>query len=66
MNYTPRTTPVEAEPFSKDRKGQLEVKPDLEEQHDFATLSSILGALVSNAFRTRPGISWAVTRVSRA
>eukprot|EP00975_Prorocentrum_lima_P055931 11724923-Prorocentrum_lima.AAC.1 len=40
---------------------------DMQEEHGIEhTLSSMLGALMRIAFRTRPDICWAVTRVSRA
>eukprot|EP00975_Prorocentrum_lima_P059573 12490057-Prorocentrum_lima.AAC.1 len=62
MNYRPRTAPGEAEPCSTYRRAPIEIRQYLEEEHDFASLSSILGALRWLAFRTRPDICWAVTR----
>eukprot|EP00975_Prorocentrum_lima_P010884 2313693-Prorocentrum_lima.AAC.1 len=46
----------------KDKKGHPEEAPDQQDQHDFASLSSILGALMWIAIR----ICWSVTRVSSA
>eukprot|EP00975_Prorocentrum_lima_P050597 10596863-Prorocentrum_lima.AAC.1 len=51
MNYKPGTTPGEPESY---------VQQEVEEQHDYSSLSSILGALMW------PDICWAVTRVPRA
>eukprot|EP00975_Prorocentrum_lima_P067276 12913916-Prorocentrum_lima.AAC.1 len=64
MHDRGRTTPGEPESFSKDRRALLEVKPH-EAQDQHASLSSISGALMWIACRTRPDICWVVTRVSR-
>eukprot|EP00975_Prorocentrum_lima_P068068 12918589-Prorocentrum_lima.AAC.1 len=65
MYYKGRTTQGEAESLSKNNKALPAIEPcKAQEQH--GTLSSILGALMWIAFRTRQDIGWAVAAVSRA
>eukprot|EP00975_Prorocentrum_lima_P000893 187319-Prorocentrum_lima.AAC.1 len=61
MNYSRRTTPGQPASFSKHKMAPPEVEPT-EAQDQHASLSSILGALMWIAFRTRPDLRWAVTR----
>eukprot|EP00975_Prorocentrum_lima_P022224 4675385-Prorocentrum_lima.AAC.1 len=65
MNYKERTTPGEPESFSKNQMPLPEVELcKAQDQH--GTLTSVLGALMWIAFRTRPNLCWAVTSVPRA
>eukprot|EP00975_Prorocentrum_lima_P068234 12919541-Prorocentrum_lima.AAC.1 len=64
MHYTTRNTPGEPESLSKDKWKETSTKSNTyieQEQGDEPSRSSVLGALMWIAFRTRP-----VTRVSRA
>eukprot|EP00975_Prorocentrum_lima_P053590 11245018-Prorocentrum_lima.AAC.1 len=61
MNYRVRTTPGGSHNHSK---GKNALPEEAQDQH--GTLSSMLGAWMWIAFRTRPYIGWAVTRVPRA
>eukprot|EP00975_Prorocentrum_lima_P034115 7169642-Prorocentrum_lima.AAC.1 len=70
MHYKTRNTPGEPESFSDNQKKKVTVsrnKSYIQEEHGVEhSLSPILGALMWIAFRTRPDMCWAVTRVSRA
>eukprot|EP00975_Prorocentrum_lima_P040813 8571272-Prorocentrum_lima.AAC.1 len=66
MHYKNRTAPGEPESFANNQKYKVtksENNSDIQEEHGVErTLSSMLGALIWIAFRTRPDIRWAVTR----
>eukprot|EP00975_Prorocentrum_lima_P053832 11296060-Prorocentrum_lima.AAC.1 len=69
MHYKTRNTPGEPESFSKNKQRVVVPKNSSnikEEQGLEPSLSFVFGALMWIAFRTRPDICWAVTRVSRA
>ena len=74
MGYRSRTTPGEPDSFTKDQKESHKKQAKLGgreekfagEESEEASISSILGALMWIAFRTRPDICWAVTRITRA
>eukprot|EP00975_Prorocentrum_lima_P066228 12907913-Prorocentrum_lima.AAC.1 len=66
MHYKARNTPGEPESFSYNKKQKVIVSrlnSNIAEEHGLeASLSSILGALMWIAFRTRPDVCWAATR----
>eukprot|EP00975_Prorocentrum_lima_P070915 12934754-Prorocentrum_lima.AAC.1 len=70
MHYKNRNTPGELEAFSNNQKFKMtgsKNKSNIQEEHGIElSLSSIVCALMWIAFRTRPDICWAVTRVPRA
>eukprot|EP00975_Prorocentrum_lima_P038965 8185099-Prorocentrum_lima.AAC.1 len=45
----------------RDKEDQLEMKQDEEGHHDYSSLTSLFGALMWIACRTRPDLCWAVT-----
>eukprot|EP00975_Prorocentrum_lima_P033872 7114127-Prorocentrum_lima.AAC.1 len=69
MHYKTRNTPGEPESFSKNKQRVMLSKnvADIKKEHGLEpSVGSVLGALMWIAFRTRPDISGAVTRVSQA
>eukprot|EP00975_Prorocentrum_lima_P040341 8470465-Prorocentrum_lima.AAC.1 len=63
MHYRNRTTPGEPESFANNQKYKVtgsRSHSNIQEEHGMEhSLSSILGALMWIAFRTRPDICWA-------